>query len=302
VSEPVFRGILAATVTPFTPDRGTVDYAKIPALVDYLIDAGVGGLVPCGSTGEFAHMTTDERKLVVEAFVNAARRRVPVIAHTGALTTSETIELSRHAEAAGASALMVVPPYYEKLAWDELHNHYATVAQSVQIPIVLYNIPSASSTELTPSRVADLAHIPGVRFVKDSSGSARTLNELVLGYGDDVTTWNGWDSLTFYGFVLGTPASIWGAANFIPEQCVALFESVQQSDMAEARRLWAAIWPIVDFLESCTYVAAVKAGCQIIGIDMGAPRLPFLPLPDDRVAELRLLIDHARAVAVPILR
>ena len=173
---------------------------------------------------------------------------------------------------------MLVPPFYERVSAEELEAHYTAVARSVDIPLVLYNIPAASSTEVGPSAVARLAAIPGVRYVKDSSGSAQVLNELVLRYSHAVTTWNGSDSLTFYGFVLGASASIWGAANFIPEECVTLFDAVQRSDLATARELWSLLWPIMDTLEKSSYASVVKAGCRIAGWDMGEPRRPFLPL------------------------
>src|SRR5919112_2664489 len=143
MSEP-FHGVLPALITPFTEDGAAIDTQALAANVERLIGAGVAGLVPGGSTGEFTTLTNAERRQLTEATVAAAAGRVPVVAGTGALSTAETIELSVHAERTGAAAVMIVPPFYERLGWRELLTHYAAVAERVSIPIMYYNLPSAS--------------------------------------------------------------------------------------------------------------------------------------------------------------
>ena len=145
---PDFHGVLPALITPFTEDGADVDADALAAHVDRLVDAGVGGLVPGGSTGEFTTLTNAERREVIEVTVEAAAGRVPVVAGTGALSTRETVELSLHAERAGAAAVMVVPPFYEALGWRELLAHYTAVADAISIPIMYYNLPSASGVTL----------------------------------------------------------------------------------------------------------------------------------------------------------
>src|SRR3954467_7149536 len=146
-----FHGVLPALITPFTDDGDAIDTRALSAIVDRLIAAGVGGLVPGGSTGEFTTLTNAERRELVEVTVEAAADRVPVVAGTGALSTRETVELSRHAERAGAAAVMVVPPFYDALSWRELLAHYTAVAEAIDIPIVYYNVPSASGVRVTPA-------------------------------------------------------------------------------------------------------------------------------------------------------
>jgi 4-hydroxy-tetrahydrodipicolinate synthase len=288
-----FDGIFAATVTPFS-EAGGLDYDALKRLIDRLISAGIRGLVPCGSTGEFPHLTADERRQVVEHTIAYAGGRVPVVPHTGALTTEECVALSRHAGEAGAAAIMVAPPFYDKPNWSELVDHYRTVANAVDLPLVVYNIPSATKINFSPSQLAELAEIPNVRYVKDSSGDAVALTELIQRYGDQITTFNGWDTLTFYGFALGTRASIWGAANFIPELCVELFEAtVRNADLKSARSVWARIWPICNFLENAGYVAAVKAGCALVGNPVGLPRRPFAALSQQATSQLETLLVAA---------
>src|SRR5919199_5272596 len=161
MSEP-FHGVLPALITPFTEDGAAIDAQALAANVERLIGAGVGGLVPGGSTGEFTTLTNSERRQLTEVTVEAAAGRVPVVAGTGALSTRETVELSVHAEASGATAVMIVPPFYDPLSWRELLAHYAAVAEAISIPIMYYNIPGASGVRLTVEQFAELRAIAGV--------------------------------------------------------------------------------------------------------------------------------------------
>src|ERR671932_583095 len=151
-----FHGVLPGLITPFTDDGDAIDARALSAIIDRLIAAGVGGLVPGGSTGEFTTLTNAERRRLVEVTVDAAADRVPVVAGTGALTTRETVELSVHAEASGAAAVMIVPPFYDPLSWRELLAHYSAVADAIAIPIMYYNLPSASGVKLTAAQLAEL--------------------------------------------------------------------------------------------------------------------------------------------------
>ena len=152
MSEP-FHGVLPALITPFTEDGSAIDNGALAAIVDRLIGAGVAGLVPGGSTGEFTTLSHTERRQLVEITVEAAAGRVPVVAGTGALSTRETVELSVHAERAGAAAVMIVPPFYDALSWRELLAHYTAVAEAIDIPIMYYNLPSASGVKLTAAQL-----------------------------------------------------------------------------------------------------------------------------------------------------
>jgi len=290
------RGVLAATVTPFDAES-RVDVEALGRLAEYLIAGGISGFVPCGSSGEFSSLSGTERRHVVESLIALSSGRVPVVPHTGALTTAESVALSRHADEAGASAVMVVPPFYDVPSWPEIQRHYHAIADSIDIPVVIYNIPSATKIGLSPAQLAELAKIPNVRYVKDSSGDASALTELVQRYGDVLTTLNGWDSLTFYGFLAGTQACIWGAANFMPAACVELYENcVVHSDLKAARARWQTVWPICNFLETHSYIAGVKAACDIVGVSAGDPRAPFLPLAGPERAELEDLLKAAGIV------
>ncbi len=289
-------GVLVALVTPFTPDGSEIDETNLKAQVDRLIGAGVHGLVPGGSTGEFTALTLAERKQLTEACVKAADGRVPVIAGTGALSTAEAVDLSSHAAQVGAAALMVVPPFYDAPSLDEVKAHLAAITQASGLPVVYYNIPAASGVSLTAAEIASLAEVEGVRYLKDTSGDAVSLGELLVKHADTITAFNGWDTLTFFGLVSGAKGTVWGAANVIPELSMQLWDAVAvRGDLDEARELWAKIWPICSFLESYNYAAAVKTGLELIGHPAGPVRAPFSLLGEDARARLLELLTAAGA-------
>jgi len=288
-----FEGVLPALITPFTDDGSAVDAPALADLVERCVSDGVSGFVSTGSTGEFTTLSADERRLVTETVVGAAAGRVPTIAGTGALSTGETIALSQHAEAAGAAAVMIVPPFYSALPWDELLAHYAAVADRIAIPIMFYNLPSATGVTLTASRLAELKREAGVTSFKDTGGDAIAATAWLQSTEDLPTLLNGYDTLTFASLAAGVRGVVWGAASFIPGPCVELHRLlIEQHDLAAARALWARIWPVCDFLESVDYAAAVKAGCRHVGLLTGPVRAPALELDRAQATALGRLIDR----------
>jgi 4-hydroxy-tetrahydrodipicolinate synthase len=298
-----FHGVLPALITPFTDDGSAIDTGALGGIVDRLVDAGVGGVVPGGSTGEFTTLSGAERRRLLEVTVAAAAGRVPVVAGTGALSTRETVELSVHAEQAGAAAVMVVPPFYDALSWREILAHYTAVAEAIDIPIMYYNLPSASGVTLTAAQFRELGG-RGVTCMKDTGGDAVAATELIQT--DGPTLLNGWDTLTFAALAAGVRAVVWGAASILPEQCVELHRLlIDDIDLPAARDLWADLWPLCRFLESQSYAAAVKTACRLVGDTTGPVRAPLLPLDDAATAELAGLLDRAglnrgRAVTIPL--
>jgi 4-hydroxy-tetrahydrodipicolinate synthase len=286
MSEP-FHGVLPALITPFTEDGSAIDTGALAAIVDRLIGAGVAGLVPGGSTGEFTTLTNEERRQLIDTTVEAAAGRVPVVAGTGALSTGETVELSAHAEQAGAAAVMIVPPFYEALSWRELRAHYTAVADAIEIPIMYYNLPSASGVKLTAAQLRELP----VTCLKDTGGDAVAATELIQT--DGPTLLNGWDTLTFAALAAGVRAVVWGAASILPQHCVELHRLlIDDLDLAAARELWARLWPLCQFLEGQSYPAAVKTACRLVGDTTGPVRPPLLPLDDAATSELAALLEH----------
>ncbi len=286
-----FHGVLPALITPFTEDGAAIDGDALAANVERLVAAGVGGLVPGGSTGEFTTLSHAERRELVELTIAAAAGRVPVVAGTGALSTAETVELSVHAERAGVAAVMVVPPFYDALSWRELLAHYTAVAERISIPIMYYNLPSATGVTLTLEQFRELP----VASLKDTGGDGTAATELIQA-ADGPTLLNGWDTLTFAALAAGVRAVVWGTASIVPEQCVQLRRLlIDEIDLPAARELWSRLWPLCSFLEGQSSPAAVKAGCALAGDATGPTRAPLLPLDDDAAAELARLLERAGA-------
>ena len=291
------HGILAAVTTPFTPDGAGVDEPALRAHADRLIAAGVHGLVTTGSTGEFSTLTPQEYRRVIEAYVEVAGRRVPVVAGVGALSTRGAIDLAQHAERVGADAIMLLPPFYGGADLATLRAFVTAVAEAISIPIVYYNIPSHTGTRLTAREIADLADIPGLDYLKDTSGDAVALTELLVEHGDRIQTFNGWDTLTFYGLAAGCRAVVWGVANVVPELTVQLWETLAvKGDLATAREQWKHLWAVSDFLESVDYAGGVKAGLEIVGHPAGPARPPVQPLPAHDRERLTRILEAAGQV------
>ena len=282
-------GVLVALATPFAAD-GSVDEATLRALVDRTIEGGVHGVVACGSTGEFSALTGDERRLVVETVVDQAARRVPVIAQTGSTSTTEAIQLARHAQSVGADIIMPVAPYYEPLTLAETTHYLRRVAGSVDIPVMLYNLPAATGVDLSPDTVATLVReVENIRYIKNTTPDMAQAAQLIHHYGDLVGTFIGWDTLILSALTSGAAGVMAGTANAIPAEIVAVHDAVKAGDLEAAHEVWARIYPLLDTALTTSYVAAVKAALNAVGFPAGSTREPVLPLnPDDanRITEL----------------
>ena len=292
-------GILAAVTTPFTADASAVDEAALTAQAEWLIASGIHGLVPCGTTGEFPTLSPEEHRRVIELYVEAAAGRVPVIAGVGALSTAGAIALAQDAERLGADAVMVVPPFYDPLDFPTLKTFLQVVAEAISLPIVYYNVPGATGIRLDANQIAELGDIDGVDYLKDTSGDAVTLTDLLVNRTDKIKAFNGWDTLTFIGIASGAEASVWGAAGVVPELAVQLWDTLAvKGDLAEAREQWRHLWAISDFLESVNYVAGVKAGLELIGHPAGPARAPVQPLSAEQRATFAAILERA---GVPVV-
>lgn len=290
---PQFEGILPALITPLTEGSAEVDHEALMEIVSGLGAAGVSGFVPCGSTGEFITLSNDERRAVVETVIEAAGE-LPVVPHTGALSTATAVALSVHAERAGAAAVMVVPPFYEPLTFRELLAHYATIRDAVSIPVMYYHLPGATGVELSFAQFQALQREAGISSLKDTSGNASGGMELIQRGDEGPTLLNGMDSLTFSALAAGARAAIWGAANFIPRQAVELHRLLAiENDLEGARRVWREIYPICRFLELTSYSVAVKEACNLIGLPAGPVRRPLLPLESGDREELSAVLADA---------
>jgi 4-hydroxy-tetrahydrodipicolinate synthase len=275
-------GVYAVVCTPFT-ENDEVDEGTLRRHLRFLLDAGVHGVIPTGSTSEFAALSEAERKRVADITLDEVRGRVPVVVGTAAVSTRDTIMYSQYAENAGADGVMIVPPYYCHPTERELYHHYEAVAESVHLPIMLYNNPWTSGVDMQPALVARLAEIENVAYVKESSGDMRRVSEITRLCGDRLTVFCGADNLALEMFAVGIQGWVAAPANAIPRQCVQLYElAAVKKDLDKARELYLKMLPYFTALESGQFVQYVKASLEILGKPIGAPRKPLLrPAEED---------------------
>lgn len=284
------QGILSAVATPFDDD-GNVDEPRLRRLVDDTIAGGVHGLVPGGSTGEFAYLTDDERRHVLEVTIDQAAGRVPVVGHAAAMTTADALRLAEHAQQSGAAAVMSVAPYYAILEAADAKAYYRAIGAAVDLPVIIYNLPSVTGLNLTAEDIAELANDGSIAYVKDTSGDFHQLTRLVRDYSDVVGTLAGWDTHLLGAFVEGAVGTINGAANFMPRPLVAVWDAVQREDLTAARDEWARLYPMLRFLlAGGSYVAGVKGVMAELGAPIGDPRPPVLPITEPRREALQAVL------------
>jgi 4-hydroxy-tetrahydrodipicolinate synthase len=287
------HGVLAALVTPMTASE-EIDFGTLSATADRLIRAGVHGLIPLGSTGEFYALNPQERTDVLRATLEAAAGRVPVLAGTNAGATREVIAYSRQAEALGAAGILLTPPYYSLPRPDELSAHFRAVNDAIGIPIMLYNYPGRAGVDMAPDFIARLAELPRVRYVKESTGEIARISTLLRRCGDRLGVFCGADTAALESLLLGAAGWVGGAANVIPRAHAQLFAlAAQRQDFVAARSLYFQMLPLLSLMESeGKYTQYVKAACGLVGHPVGPPRRPLLPATDAECARLRAALEQ----------
>ncbi len=271
-----FKGAITALVTPFGAD-GAVDVAALRRLVDWQIDSGIDGLAPCGTTGEGATLSDDEHRLVIEVVVEAAGGRVPVVAGCGSNDTRRAVEAARRAAAAGADALLVVSPYYNKPNRSGMVAHYEEVARATALPIVVYNVPGRTGQNLGVELMLELAEIPGVAAIKEAAADLDQMSSLLAARGPGLAVLSGDDSLTLPAVALGAEGVISVVANEAPAEMAALVAAVVASNLQRARELHYRLLPLMraNFLESNP--VPVKTALERLGHVSARVRAPLGP-------------------------
>lgn len=294
-----WRGTYTVLITPFTADGSAVDVPALRQLVNWQIEQGIHGLIPLGSTGEFLSMTPEERRLVIETCVATAAGRVPILIGTGAEWTREAVANAREAEQMGADGVMVIPPYYSSPTEDELFEHYRRIGEAISLPVMIYNNPATANVDLTPPIVARLSQIDNVRYIKESTLEVTRVRDIIELCGSRMTVFAG--ILGYESFWLGAQGWVAVCSNLIPRDSARLFELVaDHGDQPAALQLYRRILPIVRWVGGHRYVAASKAGLAMMGLPVGVPRSPRLPLPAADLPALRAdlaaldLIDSLR--------
>ncbi|MDW8099767.1 MAG: dihydrodipicolinate synthase family protein [Anaerolineae bacterium] len=283
-----FRGVYCALVTPYSAD-GSVDLARLRDLIAWLIERGVHGLWVCGGTGEGLLLDEDERRAVAETAVDAARGRVKVIVHVGALSTRLAAALAAHAARIGADGIACLPPFYWHLNDDAIVAHYQNVAMAADnLPLFAYNIPRNTGIIITPALLSRLRReIPTIVGLKHSSYDLFDLHTMALEHGDALAIFCGHDELFLPALALGACGLVGATVNFIPQVYVRLWGAYQEGNWAEAARQQAMANRIVHAVLQGEVVAATKAALSLVGPDPGPPRPPLQPLSATQVDELR---------------
>jgi 4-hydroxy-tetrahydrodipicolinate synthase len=288
-----WHGVFAVMFTPFKDDE-SLDEKALRGHIDFLIEEGrVHGIICTGSTGEFASLSDDERKKVVDITLKQARHRVPVLVGTAANSTRHTILYSQYAEKAGAEGLMIVHPFYCRPDERELCAHYKAVAASVGIPIMIYNNPYTSGVDMKPELLARLAGVKNIDYVKESSEDIKRVGQIKRLCGDRITIFTGCDNTMFESFLMGADGWVSGSANIIPRQCVELYTLTTSSELDKARELYYRMLPLGDMFElEGKFIQYLKAGSALLGRPVGKPRRPLLPPQDEDVRRLKEALER----------
>jgi 4-hydroxy-tetrahydrodipicolinate synthase len=280
----MFKGSLVALITPFKD--GAVDEERLRQLVEFQIENGTDGIVPCGTTGEASTLDYDEHMNVIDIVIQQTNKRVPVMAGTGSNSTAEAIELTKKAKNLGADGVLLVTPYYNKPTQEGLYRHFKAIADSVAIPQVLYNVPGRSGVNMLPQTVARLADHDAIVAIKEASGSMQQVSEVLDLCGDRLDVLSGDDFITFPVMACGGKGVISVVANIMPREVAALVDSFNNGDMAEARRLHLHLLKISNAMFIETNPTPVKTAAALMGMCRDELRLPLAPLSDANRAEL----------------
>jgi 4-hydroxy-tetrahydrodipicolinate synthase len=286
----MFKGVITALVTPLRGDR--VDEEALRRLVDEQIRAGIDGLVPVGTTGESPTLTNEEHIRVVEIVVQEAKKRVPVIAGTGANSTREAIELTRAAKAVGADATLQVTPYYNKPTQDGLYRHFKAVADEAGLPMVVYNVPGRTGCDLLPETVAKLCELPLMVGVKEATGNLQRASQIIARVGDRVAMLSGDDATVLPFYAIGGHGCISVVSNVAPADMAAMWDAAAAGNWHKARELHYKVFPLSEGLFIEANPIPVKAALAMMGKIADEIRPPLYPMTGANRDKVRkILVD-----------
>jgi 4-hydroxy-tetrahydrodipicolinate synthase len=270
----MLKGSLVALITPFR--NGAVDEKAFQDFVDWQIEQGTEGVVPCGTTGESPTLNHAEHKRVVELCVEAARGRVPVVAGTGSNSTAEAIDLTRHAKEAGADAALIVTPYYNKPTQEGLYQHYKAINDAVDLPVIIYNIPGRCVIDMSVATMARLAKLPNIVGVKDATNDLARPLRTRSAVKEDFAMLSGEDATALAFMAQGGDGCISVTANVAPRACADMHAAWRKGDATAAMKINARLAPLHDALFVETSPAPVKYACSLIGRSTAEVRLPLV--------------------------
>ncbi len=288
----MFSGVFTALITPFKNNQ--IDATALQRMVEFQIAHGVDGIVPCGTTGESATLSYEEHKEVIRLCIEAVAGRVRVIAGAGSNSTTETIELTRYAKNAGADGALLITPYYNKPLQEGLYRHYQAVATSVELPLILYNVPSRTSVDLLPETVARLAQLPTVVAIKEATAGMERASTIRKLCGDSIALFSG-DDATFWPFLtIGGQGVISVSTNIAPAHMVQIWQAFKKGDYAQALRMHDSLLDLNHYLFCETNPIPIKAAAAMLGLCQPEIRLPLTELSATHHAPLRAIMDQLK--------
>ena len=286
----MFSGAFTALVTPFK--NGEVDVEALQGLVEFQIRQGIDGLVPCGTTGETPAMSEEEDRIVVETVVRVANGRVPVVAGTGSNSTDMAIKYTKMAEKAGADGSLQVAPYYNKPTQEGLYRHFAAIAESTDLPLILYNIPGRTSVTISAETMARLAEIPNIVGVKDSTLSMNMISDLKSSCPEDFGILSGDDPMTLPLMALGGAGVISVASNVAPAAVSDMVRALNSGDWYRVRELHYELLPLFRAIFLETNPIPVKAAASLLGLCSDEMRLPLVPMSGENLRKLQVVMEN----------
>jgi 4-hydroxy-tetrahydrodipicolinate synthase len=293
----MFQGSLVALITPMRAD-GSIDEAALRRFVEWQIREGTEGLVPVGTTGESPTLSHDEHKRVVEIVIEAAARRVPVIAGAGSNSTREAIELSQHAQKAGADGVLIVTPYYNKPTQEGLYLHYKAIAESIDIPVIIYNIPGRSVIDMSVETMARLAEIPNIVGVKDATANLTRPLHTRRAIGPQFCQLSGEDHTALAFLAAGGHGCISVTANVAPALCAAMHRAWREGRVSEAIAIQDRLLPLHDAMFAETSPGPVKYAASLLGFTAPHCRLPLAPVRESTAARIRAAMEELGLLAL----
>ncbi|GAB4363072.1 MAG: 4-hydroxy-tetrahydrodipicolinate synthase [Deltaproteobacteria bacterium] len=290
----MFQGAIVATVTPFR--NGKLDVAALKKLVKHQIESGTDGIVPCGTTGESATLSFDEHERVIDTVIQAAGGKVPVIAGTGSNNTKEAVRLTRYAKKAGADGALVITPYYNKPTQEGLYRHFREVAESADIPLILYNVPGRTGVNMTAATVARLAEHPRIAGVKEASGNLTQVCDILRSTPREFCVLSGDDFLFFPMMALGAKGVISVASNVAPRAMAELYDTYVIGEVSRAREIHYRLWPLFHacFLE--TNPIPAKTALAMMGRIREEFRLPLCPMGEANRKALETVLSDLHLI------
>ena len=291
----MIKGSMVAIVTPFT-DEGQFDEAKYRELIDFQIENGTDVIVPCGTTGESATLEPREHLEVIRTCIDQVNKRVPVVAGTGANSTSEAIELSKEAKGLGADGLLLVCPYYNKPSQEGIYRHYKAIAEAVDLPQVLYNVPGRTGVNMSADTTVRLAELPNIVATKEAAGDLTQVSEIIARAGDKIAVVSGDDFLTFPMMACGAKGVISVSANVIPGKVKAMVAAVQDGRWDEARRMHLDLLEFHQAMFMDANPVPVKTTLALMGKLAGNLRLPLCEMSDAKLEQLKQVLTKYQII------